>query len=183
MRILMSTWGWRSHFYCLVPLGWALRAAGHEVLVASHPSMTPAISEAGLTAVPLGADLGFAEAFAGQIGKVGQDGIEPWIAPGGGVVRLAEAMLDDLVAFGRSYRPDLVVWEPFNLAAAVAAAALDVPGVQMLWGPDSSGTLRLDREVVLGPLANRFGLSADDVSLTGTLQLDPAPPPMQVPLP
>jgi UDP:flavonoid glycosyltransferase YjiC (YdhE family) len=183
MRILMSTWGWRSHFYCLVPLGWALRAAGHEVLVASHPSMTPAISEAGLTAVPLGADLGFAEAFAGQIGKVGQDGVEPVIAPDGGVVHLAEAMLDELVAFGRSYRPDLVVWEPFNLAAAVAAAALDVPGVQALWGPDSSGTLHLDREAVLGPLANRFGLAAEDVSLTGTLQLDPAPSPMQVPLP
>src|SRR5690348_12329755 len=95
MRILMSTWGWRSHFYCLVPIGWALRAAGHEVLVASHPSMTATIGLSGLPAVPLGRDLGFAEAFGGRIGKVGRD-VAPEITPDGGTVRLAEAMLDDL---------------------------------------------------------------------------------------
>jgi UDP:flavonoid glycosyltransferase YjiC (YdhE family) len=182
MRILMSTWGWRSHFHCLVPLGWALRAAGHEVLVASHPSMTRTISEAGLPAVPLGKDVDFASAFAGRIGKVGQGGLEPASTADGGVVRLADAMLDELVAFGRVYRPDLLVWEPFNLAAAVAAAALDVPGVLALWGPDSSVTLSLDREAVLGPLAHRFGLGAADVSPTGRLTLDPVPPPMQVSL-
>ncbi|RQX22278.1 hypothetical protein DLJ57_25730, partial [Micromonospora chalcea] len=66
----MSTWGWRSHFYSLVPLGWALQAAGHEVRVASHPSMVAAISSAGLAAVPLGADVDFAAAFAGRIGAV-----------------------------------------------------------------------------------------------------------------
>lgn len=192
MRILISTWGWRSHFYCLVPLGWALRSAGHEVLVASHPSMAGVIADAGLVAVPLGEDVDFADAFTGRIGKVGrldqvgqdgQDGhVEPAITADGGVVRLADAMLDDLVAFGRSYRPDLLVWEPFNLAAAVAAAALDVPGVLALWGPDSSVTLRLDRDAVLGPLARRFGLDAGDVELAGSLMLDPVPPPMQVPL-
>lgn len=189
MRILLSTWGWRSHFYCLVPLGWALRSAGHEVRVASHPSMSQVITGAGLTAVPLGEDLDFAEVFTGRVGRVGrldQDGddgsLEPAITADGGVVRFAEAILDDLVAFGRSYRPDLLVWEPFNLAAPVAAAALGVPGVLALWGPDSSVTLRLDREAVLGPLARRFGLDADDVGLTGTLMIDPVPPPMQVPL-
>ena len=182
MRILMSTWGWRSHFYGLVPLGWALRTAGHEVLVASHPSMTRTISESGLPAVPIGKDVDFTSAFSGRIGKVGQDGLEPAITADGGVVLLADAMLDELVAFGRAYRPDLLVWEPFNLAAAVAAAALGVPGVLALWGPDSSVTLRLDPEAVIGPLARRFGLGADDVSLTGTLTLDPVPAPMQVPL-
>ncbi|HET9143127.1 nucleotide disphospho-sugar-binding domain-containing protein [Actinophytocola sp.] len=189
MRILMSTWGWRSHFYSLVPLAWGLRAAGHEVLVASHPSMTGVITGAGLAAVPLGADVDFASVFSGRIGKVGRfeangdDGsLEPRISPDGGVVRMADALLDDLVAFGRSYRPDLVVWEPFNLAAPIAAAALGVPGVLALWGPDYTVSLRLDTEAVVGPLANRFGLAASEVSLTGTMMLDPVPPPMQVPL-
>ncbi|MFJ6194900.1 nucleotide disphospho-sugar-binding domain-containing protein [Micromonospora sp. NPDC092111] len=193
MRILLSTWGWRSHFYSLVPLGWALQAAGHEVRVASHPSMVEAISSAGLAAVPLGEDVDFAEAFAGRIGAVGALGraeqadpepdgaLEPAITADGGVVRFADALLDELVAFGRSWRPDLMVWEPFNLAAPVAAAALDVPGVLHLWGPDSSVTLRLDPESVIGPLAGRFGLRATDVDLTGTMTLDPVPPPMQVP--
>jgi UDP:flavonoid glycosyltransferase YjiC (YdhE family) len=197
MRVLMSTWGWRSHFHCLAPLGWALQAAGHEVRVASHPAMAGAISSAGLAAVPLGGDLSFAEAFAGMIGRVAsidegrcddeRDGTEhsgdalvPAITADGGVVRFAEAMLGDLVAFGRHWRPDLLVWEPFNLAAAVASAALGVPGVHHLWGPDSSVTLRLDPEEVFGPLAGAFGLSADEIRLTGDVQLDPVPSPLQV---
>ena len=32
------SWGWRSHFYPLVPLAWALRSAGHEVLVPANPA-------------------------------------------------------------------------------------------------------------------------------------------------
>jgi UDP:flavonoid glycosyltransferase YjiC (YdhE family) len=194
MRILIVTWGWRSHFYCLAPLGWAMQAAGHEVRVASHPSLTGAICSAGLAAVPLGPDLDFAHVFAGRIGKVGRlddaasqtpqrDGrLEPAITADGGVVRFADALLDDLVAFGREYRPDLLVWEPFNIAAAVAAAALDVPGVLQLWGPDSSVTLRMDAPAVIGPLSHRFGLDPARVKLTGTAILDPVPAPMQVAL-
>jgi UDP:flavonoid glycosyltransferase YjiC (YdhE family) len=196
----MSTWGWRSHLHCLVPLGWALQAAGHDVRVASHPSMTQAISSAGLAAVPLGEDVDFAAEFGPRMGKVGRldqngqraaeaghtaepDGaLEPAITADGGVVRFAAALVGDLVEFGRTYRPDLLIWEPFNLAAAVACAALGVAGVLQLWGPDSSVTLRLDQETVVGPLAGRFGLGAAEVSLTGTLMLDPVPPPMQVPL-
>ena len=98
MRILMCSWGWRSHFYGLVPLGWAFQAAGHQVRVASHPSLTGAISSAGLAAVPMGDDLDFATVFADRIGKVGQldaaeqpaDEVEPAITADGGVVRFAE---------------------------------------------------------------------------------------------
>jgi UDP:flavonoid glycosyltransferase YjiC (YdhE family) len=189
MRILMSTWGWRSHFYCLVPLGWALQAAGHEVRVASHPSMIEPITAAGLAAVPLGSDVRFAEVFADRIDKVGRldasgsggaDGLVPAITADGGVVRFADALLDSLVDYGRAWRPDLMLWEPFNLAAPIAAAVLGVPGVQQLWGPDSSVTLRLDPEAVIGPLAGRHGLAADQVSLTGARTLDPVPEPMQV---
>ena len=191
MRVLMTTWGMRSHFYSLVPLGWALQAAGHEVRVASHPSLAGEISRAGLAAVPIGEDLDFAAVFAGQIGPVGQltdsshraDGrLEPAITADGGVVRFARALLDDLIAFGRLFRPELLVWEPFNLAGPVAAAVLGVPGVQQLWGPDSSVTLRMDPEQTIAPLASRFRLGAGEVSLTGQLVLDPVPPPMQVPL-
>ncbi|HET6210505.1 MAG TPA: nucleotide disphospho-sugar-binding domain-containing protein [Jatrophihabitans sp.] len=195
MRILMSTWGWRSHFYCLAPLGWALQAAGHEVRVASQPALAGTITAAGLAAVPLGADLDFAEAFAEKIREVGRldadtdagdpgsgDQVEPAITADGGVVRFAEALLDELVDYGAEYRPDLMIWEPFNLAAATAAAVLDVPGVLQLWGPDSSVTLRLDRQAVLGPLAGQYGLAGTEVELAGRLTLNPVPEPMQVPL-
>lgn len=191
MRVLMTTWGWRSHFFPLVPLGWALQAAGHEVRVASRPGLVDAITTAGLTAVPVGVDLDFAAVFSGQIGRVAARsagpaptgvGMKPEITPDGGVVRYADAMLDDLVAFGRVFQPDLVVYEPFNLAGAIAATALGVPGVRHLWGPDSGSELDLDPETVIGPLAGRLGVEVDRVDLDGALTIDPCPAPMQVPL-
>jgi UDP:flavonoid glycosyltransferase YjiC (YdhE family) len=89
-------------------------------------------------------------------------------------------MVADLVAFGREFRPDLVVFEPQNFAAAITAAALGVPGVRQLWGPDETTQLDLDRAGVLGPLAERVGAPLADVRPAGDLMLDPCPPGMQV---
>jgi UDP:flavonoid glycosyltransferase YjiC (YdhE family) len=191
MRVLLSTWGWRSHFYPLVPLAWAIRAAGHELLVATQPSLVPAVTTAGLPAVGLGADLDFVAVFTGLVGRVGtragaaatalRDRVEPAITADGGVARYAEAALTDLIALGRRWRPDLVLFEPGNLAAAVAAAALGVPGVRHLWGPDAGTELDLDRDAVLGPLADRAGVPTAAVDLAGALTVDPCPAALQAP--
>ncbi|MEO7260107.1 MAG: nucleotide disphospho-sugar-binding domain-containing protein [Jatrophihabitantaceae bacterium] len=191
MRVLVSSWGWRSHFYPLVPLAWALRTAGHEVLVASQPSMTEIIVGAGLPAVAIGEDLDFAEVFRGQHGRVATlserargvtppDSLTPAVTSDGGVVRFAAAMVGDLVAFGREFDPDLIVFEPQNLAAAVTAAALGVPGVRQLWGPDETTQLDLDPATILGPLAAQVGVAPDGIQPAGSLILDPCPPGMQV---
>lgn len=191
MKVLISTWGWRSHFYPLVPLAWALRSAGHDVRVASQPGMMAAITGAGLPGVPVGPALDFAEVFGNHVGRVAtraeranfqQPGIAPAVTADGGVVRYADAMLDELVGFGRHFAPDLMVFEPQNLAAPIAAAALGVPAVRQLWGPDETTQLDLDRKSVLGPLAERHSVAVADVRLAGDLTLDPCPPGMQVPL-
>jgi UDP:flavonoid glycosyltransferase YjiC (YdhE family) len=57
MRVLFTTWAQSGHYQPMVPLGWALRAAGHEVVVATHPSFAPAITGSGLPALPLGPDI------------------------------------------------------------------------------------------------------------------------------
>ncbi|MGW6458826.1 activator-dependent family glycosyltransferase [Streptomyces sp. NPDC055078] len=54
MRVLFTTFGARNHVHAQVPLAWALRVAGHEVCVASHPDLAEVISRTGLTAVPVG---------------------------------------------------------------------------------------------------------------------------------
>jgi UDP:flavonoid glycosyltransferase YjiC (YdhE family) len=187
LRVLMSTWGWRTHLNCLVALGWALQAAGHEVRMASHPSITDAITATGIAAVPVGPDHDFGRMLVAGMGRVrprphdGPGTVEPEITGAGVTVRCAEAMLDDLIQFGRAWQPDLVIWDPLNVAAAVAAPVLKVPGVFQRWGPDQSALLRIDADDVFGPLVTRYGLTAADVSLNGSLTLDPAPPPMQVP--
>ncbi|WUH98264.1 hypothetical protein OHR68_32905 [Spirillospora sp. NBC_00431] len=54
MRVLFTTFAARSHLYAQIPLAWALRAAGHEVCVATHPDGVEHVRSAGLTAIPVG---------------------------------------------------------------------------------------------------------------------------------
>lgn len=54
MRVLFSTIGATTHLHHQVPLAWALRAAGHEVCVASQPDIADDIVRSGLTAVRVG---------------------------------------------------------------------------------------------------------------------------------
>jgi UDP:flavonoid glycosyltransferase YjiC (YdhE family) len=51
MRILFSTFPGLGHFFPLVPLAWAARTAGHEVLVATTSRALEACGQAGLPAV------------------------------------------------------------------------------------------------------------------------------------
>ena len=46
MRVLVTTAAEKPHFLGLVPLAWALRSAGHEVVVASQPELAGAVSAA-----------------------------------------------------------------------------------------------------------------------------------------
>lgn len=179
MRVLATTWGWRTHLYSMVPLVWALRAAGHEVVVASHADLLPAITGTGLPAVPVAPPLDFTEVFGGRVGRLDE---RATVTPDGGVVHYAHAMLDGLIGFGRHFRPDLVLFEPFNLAGAVASAALGVPGVRLLWGPDHASRVGMGGSTIVAPLADRAGVDAAAVPVLGTVTLDPCPPPMQVPV-
>lgn len=61
MRTLFTTWAWPSHYLPMVPLAWALRTAGHEVLMTSQPSLVPAMLSSGLPVTAVGRDLDFGE--------------------------------------------------------------------------------------------------------------------------
>jgi len=53
MRVLFSVSDYAAHYFPMVPLGWALQAAGHEVLVACAPSEQATLARAGLTPAPV----------------------------------------------------------------------------------------------------------------------------------
>ncbi|WP_089157693.1 nucleotide disphospho-sugar-binding domain-containing protein [Micromonospora sp. NBS 11-29] len=141
MRFLFATFAWPSHYYPMVPLAWALRAAGHEVRVASPPSLVDTIVTTGLPAVAVGKDVDIADrARNGRLGEVDADERWPadrndWSDAQRALVRrmaltmyeVADAMVDDLVTYARSWRPDLVVHESVTFAGAVAAEVLGVP--------------------------------------------------------
>ncbi|MCC3777134.1 activator-dependent family glycosyltransferase [Streptomyces sp. UNOB3_S3] len=162
MRVLITSIAHNTHYYHLVPLAWALKSAGHEVRVASQPRITDIITGSGLTAVPVGDDSDLLELLTDIGGDIApyQEGLDfaedrpealTWehllgqqtvltslcFAPLNG-----ESTMDDIVALARSWQPDLVIWETFTYAGAVAAHAVGAAHARLLWGPDVIGQAR-----------------------------------------
>ncbi len=192
-----------------MPLAWALRAAGHDVRVAAQPDLTDAVVEAGLTAVPVGPALDLAELSrqARQRPKeqtvfgsryditetreevLTQDYVRgvftTWCSLG--LERLAhDAVLDDVVGFARSWRPDLVIWDALTYMGPIAARASGAAQVRVLFGLDHVARMRA-RFTGLGGGADpvrewlsakleRFGCAFDEELVLGRRTIDPLPP-------
>ncbi|MDG4820744.1 DUF1205 domain-containing protein [Asanoa sp. WMMD1127] len=185
MRVLICSWAASSHYFSMVMLGWALRGAGHEVRVASPPGAEQAVLRSGLPLVVTGPKPDLSTAWKGftPIPDGSGDRAAHEQARGERAAQMfvigAETMAAELLHFGRSWRPDLIVFEPRVYAALLLAQELDVPTVRVLPGPDYT-FLRLEPEwPVLGPLWERWGLG--ETSPHGDLTVDPCPPTLQVP--
>ncbi|MCL2731214.1 MAG: DUF1205 domain-containing protein [Actinomycetia bacterium] len=154
MRVLITPMAWPTHYYQMVGLAWALRAAGHDVRVAGQPPLADAVTGTGIIAVTAGGGYdiiaGIADAvrvrdeLARDLNVTGPGQFPPEVlrrlldlrmVPH---VRTAQDMAEDLVSFAVAWRPDLVVTDPLVYAAPLAAAAVGAPVVRHLWGPDMS---------------------------------------------
>ncbi|GHC96420.1 glycosyl transferase [Nocardiopsis terrae] len=165
MRVLFTSYAEKTHFFTMVPLAWALRTAGHDVRVASQPELVDAITSTGLPAVPVGRDHGISRvlaAFPRLREKIGEGKLPPfdradapdedltwdYLRSGFDDVVLSwfrimnDPMVEDLVGFARSWRPDLVIWEPGTFAAPIAAEAVGAVHARLLWCVDFYGRTR-----------------------------------------
>ncbi|MGQ0838807.1 activator-dependent family glycosyltransferase [Actinokineospora sp.] len=166
MRILFAVYPERTHFLSMAPMAWALRTAGHEVRVASQPDFAATITQAGLTAVPVGGRSEVRQLITR---------VPNWIddAATGGMPRLYDAadrrpeditwaylrdgyqaqverwhkvtnfpITADLVRFAQHWRPDLVIWEPLTYAGAIAATACGAAHARLVFGVDMYGVTR-----------------------------------------
>ena len=190
MRVLFATWAGGGHYAPLVPLGWALRAAGHDVLVASHPSYAATIAGSGLAALPAGRDI---DMFALLGAKRRGEEWRMWRPEGAGAgpipnrrgyegmkdtaEQVAHVLADDVVAFARYWRPDLVVFEPTSFVGPLVARLLGIPAVRHLWTADFTAPVNGFGPTV-SSLPARFGLG--ELGVLGELTLDPCPPRLEV---
>ncbi|MDX3691356.1 DUF1205 domain-containing protein [Streptomyces europaeiscabiei] len=186
MRVLVMTTPDPSHLPPLVPVAWALRAAGHEVVVAGQPDSVESARTAGLNIVVLGERFDTerlvlealtpgkrpleARPRGGPAMKGGFGGL--WIERGR---TMAGAHLD----FARHYRPDLILSDPLDYAALIVGGVLGVPAVHQRWGVDPVGTPRIPAaRAELADLCRSLGLdSLPDPAAV----LDPCPPSLQLP--
>lgn len=159
MRVLFTVSSWPSHYFPLVPLAWALRAAGHDVQVLCSPSETDVLTGAGLTPVPVleGVDMptyvrmgnmmtAFVEAWpypdppphpdTKELVDVSTYDVQgrwaTWCESAGERLRRTVGVAADYM---RKWRPDLVVYELLCFEGALAAEEVGVPAVLQLWGP------------------------------------------------
>lgn len=182
MRVLVTTWAWPSHYHPLVPVSWALVAAGHEVRVATQPGGGEALRRPGLVLHEIGDPVDFPALFgrmaAGLAGKNGPGGAQDALAAR---AEVNGALLDELVPLAGRLRPDLVLHNPATQAGPLLAALLGVPAVRVLPGPDFGYRAKgsgLDAGAALTAVRARHGLS--EVDLSGTLTLDPCPAALRV---
>ncbi|MCX4469501.1 DUF1205 domain-containing protein [Micromonospora sp. NBC_01655] len=186
MRVLMMTTPVPTHFQPLVPLAWALRAAGHEVLVAAQPDVLPLVQSAGLSAVSVGTpfhcdDLLYESLPAGTRPLT----VRPRPAPGmlGHYGRLwmthARYLLPEYLSLARAIRPDLIVADPLEYSSLLVGAVLGVPVAHHRWGVDEISTpARSAVRPALAGVCDRLGIEGLP---DPTVLLDPCPPSLQVP--
>lgn len=183
LRVLVVANAASSHYYCMVPFAWALRAAGHDVRVAVPPRLVDAVRDSGMVAWPVGADVDLgpiprsgATAVAGTTGSAAQSRMAQ---TGGRFIRHGAAMVDDLLAGTEMWRPDLVVHEPTAVAGPLVATALGVPSVAHRWGVDVGRAVIEAAEAELIALYGKHGVAYRGVD--SDFVVDPCPASLQDP--
>ena len=209
MRVLFTVSDWPSHYFPMVPLGWALQAAGHEVRVVCAPSQAPFVGNTGLTPVPVLGDLDMV--FLTRFKNLGDIKAGTWpypdlpgLHPDSGeelasldgfdfagyalecrrrIARETTTGMAGVLDFARAWRPDLVVHDRLSLEGVLAGRALGVPHVAHLWGP--VGTDEDDTEVHPLPVDYtrafpRHGLPDMGPELI-EYAIDPCPPSLEPP--
>jgi glycosyltransferase len=198
VRVLFTATGARPHLYPLVPLAWAFRAAGHEVCLASTKAVAPDLRDTGLPAVVLHAgprrDAGARDAFVDKIHqqdpwpdewavnlhRLSEEQHEYLRRLGSVLVLGSDTVVDDLIAFGRQWRPSLVVHDAVSYAGPVAAEVLGVPSVRHNFGTASVPRLELAGAVPLPEYSRMFERFGARVRVEPTATVDPTPPRMRL---
>ncbi|MEU8300738.1 nucleotide disphospho-sugar-binding domain-containing protein [Micromonospora sp. NPDC048909] len=135
MRVLVVSAPLIGHAFPLVPLAAALRDAGHDVLVATGADgLAVAESELPVHDVAPGFDFGriargvfLRHPLIARAELAGTAGTR-----GAGLLfgALNDQLADPVLTLATGWKPDLVLYEPFAPAGALAAARLGVPAVR-----------------------------------------------------
>ncbi|MFF8431609.1 nucleotide disphospho-sugar-binding domain-containing protein [Streptomyces sp. NPDC016566] len=187
MRVLILSSPESTHFSCMAPLAWALRGAGHEVLVAGQPDIVPMARATGLSTVTVGRQF------------FGKDLLSPALPPDKRPIEVVGPHTPKMTLIGsriwvlhsrylaprylevaRQYRPDLVISEMLDWAALLVGGALKIPVVSHRWGVDPmSPLMRGTAEDLLAGACERLGIEGG--LPRPDVVLDPAPPQLLCP--
>ncbi|MGH8917223.1 MAG: glycosyltransferase, partial [Actinomycetes bacterium] len=182
MRVLCSATPMEGVFGPFVPLGRALVAAGHEVLVATGPDLETRVAGEGFAVAVAGptamegaiaamADPAVAAAAAGEHWHFGGAMFGAVIAP---------AKIGVLRQVADEYRPDLVVHPPVDLAGPLLAAERGLGSATYGFGQLLDDRLVAALAERVAPTWRSAGLTPpSDAGIYRDRYLDPCPPSLQ----
>ncbi|WP_028926486.1 nucleotide disphospho-sugar-binding domain-containing protein [Pseudonocardia acaciae] len=166
----------------LVPLAWAARAAGHEVLVATTSEMTTVVAGAGLGVTDVFPDRDvWDELMRGLAGKIKAGGNGAPKSPFG---LFTSTMTGGTIDAGRRFGADLVVYSSDHRAGALASVALGRPalevGNRVSWSMRDAEfaerALSFADDDVVAELRAELGIPPGEPALVA--RIDPRPPSM-----
>ncbi|HKN98923.1 MAG TPA: nucleotide disphospho-sugar-binding domain-containing protein, partial [Pseudonocardiaceae bacterium] len=135
MRVLITTSPGIGHLFPTVPTAWALRAAGHDVVVATSGHHELA-AHAGLPVVDAAPGTDFAAIFRNfsATNDAPSDGDSTRSAGGVDFVArlfatVSREFTDHTVALARHWHPDLVLYTPMQAVGPLVAQVAGVPAV------------------------------------------------------
>ncbi|WP_432840336.1 nucleotide disphospho-sugar-binding domain-containing protein [Dactylosporangium sp. CA-092794] len=181
MRVLITCVSVTSHLLPIVPLAMALRAGGHEVLVAGQPDLVAAAGPMGLSTATVGSEAHEAERRArmAQVARQHTGGAAPWQPTWEQLAdrwrQRVDAVVEQHLDLARRWRADLIIGDPLEFSALIVGALLGIPAVVHRWGPETMSTqAREPARRALGDICHRLGLP--DGLPEPALVLDPSPP-------
>jgi UDP:flavonoid glycosyltransferase YjiC (YdhE family) len=186
MRVLLISTPVTTHLSPMFPMAWALKAAGHEVLVAGQPDVESASHGAGLSTWTAGGPFYVREQMAGHL--VGarrpielgiyRDIDGNWDAVNRVWIDNARYMVRHYLTLARDWRPQLILADPVEFSSRIIGGLLGIPVVVHRWGLDLLGgpAEQLARQALFLTMTDLRLASLPEASLI----LDPCPPSLQV---
>jgi UDP:flavonoid glycosyltransferase YjiC (YdhE family) len=182
IRVLFTTApGW-GHVHPQVPLARAFRERGDEVLWAGAQKLLPALERAGFQAQPAGIGLGEGPPpfDPSRLASLPARDRSTYIFSSVFAGVLVPPMLADLMPIVEGFKPDVVVHEVAEFAAAIAAAAAGVPSVTHALGRIMPAAQMAAVGEQVGGLWEELGLQAPEFAGSYEhLYLDICPPSLQ----
>jgi UDP:flavonoid glycosyltransferase YjiC (YdhE family) len=184
VRVLITTSPGLGHIFPTVSTAWALRAAGHDVILATggHHDLA---CRAGLQVVDAAPGVDFGKVFRDFFAENGPPDATAGSADGrapdglGFVARLfarvSRQFSDHTVDLVRRWRPDLVVYTPLQGVGQLAAQVAGVPSVAHTIGIAQPSVLWTTLAQQLADEYERFGVTPADPAAI----LDVSPPSMR----
>jgi UDP:flavonoid glycosyltransferase YjiC (YdhE family) len=174
MRLMIATLPGAGHFFPMVPLAWAARAAGHEVLVATAAEGVGYAVRAGLPVVDTAPGVDIADIFRRQWPSAPDERTQAFarmgreIAASAGTstperafelfARVSDPMADQMLRIARRWRSDVVVYPRLMGAGLLVASALGIPAVEHGVNFERQAGFASRFVSFLGPLYERNGV-------------------------